>query len=70
MNLEKSEMISMGEVDNSEELTCDIGCKVGKWPTSYLGLPLGAPHKSLVIWDVMEETTPQKREDSLYFVIL
>ena len=42
INLEKSEMIPIGEMDNVEDLTCKIGCKVGKLSSSYLGLPLGA----------------------------
>ena len=42
-------MIPVGEVDNSEELACEIGYKVRKLPTSYLGLPLGASYKSVVV---------------------
>ena len=49
INLEKSEMIPMGEVDNLEELACEIGCKVGKLPSSCLGLPLGASYKSMIV---------------------
>ncbi|RVW23386.1 Zinc finger CCCH domain-containing protein 18 [Vitis vinifera] len=41
INLEKSEMIPIGEMDNVEDLTCKIGCKVGKLSSSYLVLPLG-----------------------------
>ncbi|RVW60969.1 hypothetical protein CK203_051348 [Vitis vinifera] len=55
INLEKSEMIPMGEVDNLEELACEIGCKVGKLPSSCLGLPLGASYKSMVVWGGVEE---------------
>ena len=50
-NLEKSEMILVGEVDNLEELACEIGCKVGKLSSSYLGLPLGASYKLVAVWD-------------------
>ena len=32
-----------------------MGCRVGKLPTSYLGLPLSASFKSLRVWDVVEE---------------
>ena len=28
---------------------------MGRLPTSYLGLPLGAHHKSVVVWDGVEE---------------
>ena len=55
INLEKSEMIPMGEVDNLEELACEIGCKVGKLPSSCLGLPLRASYKSMVVWGGVEE---------------
>ena len=54
INLIKSELISVGKVENLE-LAFKLGCKVGVLPTSYLGLPLGAPHNSLVAWDVLEE---------------
>ena len=55
INLEKSEMILVGEVDNLEDLACEIGCKVGKLPSSYLGLPLEALYKSMAVWDGIEE---------------
>ena len=32
-----------------------LGCKVGSLPTSYLSLPLGAKHKTLGVWDLIEE---------------
>ena len=35
INLEKSEVIPVGEVDLLEELAYEIGCKVGKLPSSY-----------------------------------
>ena len=38
-----------------EELALVIGCKGGMLPTTYLGLPLGAPYNSLVAWDGGEE---------------
>ena len=55
INLEKSEMILVGEVDNLKELDCEIGCKVGKLSTSYLRLLLGASYKSMVVWYKVEE---------------
>ena len=65
---------------NLEELDCEIGCKVGKLPSSYLGLPLGASHKSMAVWDEVKEwfrkwfslwkrQTFPKGEDSFYFVV-
>ena len=43
INLNKSDIVSVGSVANVEELTLEFGCGVRSLPTSYLGLPLGAP---------------------------
>ena len=50
-NLEKSGVIPMDDEDYLENLACEIGCMVGKLPTSYLRLrlPLGAPYISMVV---------------------
>ena len=42
-------------MENVEELASDLGCKVGSLPSTYLGMPLGAPFKSVAIWDGVEE---------------
>ena len=55
INLAKSEIIPIGPVINLEGLASDLGCKMGSFPTSYLGLPLGAKHKALGVWDSIEE---------------
>ena len=47
--------ILVGCVGNVEDLTVKPGCKVGSPPSSYLGLPLGVPFKSMVAWDGVEE---------------
>ncbi|RVX20304.1 Protein chromatin remodeling 5 [Vitis vinifera] len=54
INLDKSEILPIGRVENLEELALELGCKVGKLPSLYLGLPLGVPHKSVVVWDGVE----------------
>ena len=41
INLEKSELISVGRVHDIEGLALELGCKVGGLPSCYLGLPLG-----------------------------
>ena len=46
INLEKSELIPVGEVPNLEEFVEVLGCKLGYLLSTYLGLPLGAPYKS------------------------
>ena len=38
-----------------EELALELGRKVGSLRTYYLGLPLGANHKSMAAWDCVEE---------------
>ena len=42
INLDKSEIFPVGRVENMEALAFEFGCKVGRLPTTYLGLPLGA----------------------------
>ncbi|RVW27259.1 hypothetical protein CK203_103088 [Vitis vinifera] len=60
INLEKSELIPIGEVPNLEEFAEVLGCKVGSLPSTYLGLPLGAPYKSSRAWEGVEERFPKK----------
>ena len=55
INLYKSEIIPLGRVDNVKELAAELGCGVGSLPTKCLGLPLGAPHRVLGVWDSIEE---------------
>ena len=54
-NLNKSEILPVGRVENVELLAFELDCKVGALPSTYLGLPLVAPHKSVVVWDGVEE---------------
>ena len=60
INLKKSELILVGCVENVKDLVAELGCKVGSLPSSYLGLSLGAPFKSVAAWDGVEERI-QKR---------
>ena len=55
INLRKSEIIPMGKVHNVELLGAELGCGLSSLPTTYLGLPLRAPHKSEGVWDSIEE---------------
>ena len=50
-NALKSEMVPIGEVPNIHILADILGCQIGSLPMTYLGLPLGAPHKSPTIWN-------------------
>ena len=47
INLEKSELILIGRVEGMELLAVEFGCKVGRLPSTYLGLPLVARYKSV-----------------------
>ena len=51
INLEKSELIPVGRVENMDDLAWDFGCRVGSLPSTYLGMPLGAPFKSVIVGD-------------------
>ncbi|RVW43437.1 putative ribonuclease H protein [Vitis vinifera] len=55
INLDKSEIIPVGEVEEIEAMAVELGCRVGSLPSHYLGLPLGAPHKASSVWDGVEE---------------
>lgn len=45
VNLYKTSILPIGEVDNTHLLAGILGCGVESLPTSYLGLPLGAKFK-------------------------
>ncbi|KAL6325664.1 hypothetical protein AAG906_023509 [Vitis piasezkii] len=49
INLEKSELIPVGNVPNMKELAEVLGYKVGALPTTYLSLLLDAPYKSFKV---------------------
>ena len=55
VNLDKSEIISVGRVENVEDLTLEFGCKVSTLPSSYFGFPLGALFQEVAVWDGVEE---------------
>ena len=59
-NLEKSELIPVGRVENVEELADEFGYKVGKLSSTYLGISLGAPFKFVAAWDGIEERFQKK----------
>ncbi|KAL6326865.1 hypothetical protein AAG906_012140 [Vitis piasezkii] len=56
INMQKSEVIPVGDVEDMDRAAAVFGCKVGKFPTTYLGLPLGARHNLGSVWDVKSET--------------
>ena len=46
VNVAKSKMVHIGEVNNVHTLAEILGCGVGSLPMIYLGMPLGTSHKS------------------------
>ena len=42
-------------MENVNALAAELGCHIVILPSTYLGLPLGAPHNSMVVWDSIEE---------------
>jgi hypothetical protein len=55
VNLAKSELVPVGNVDNVEGLADIMGCGVSSLPMKYLGLPLGASFKAKSIWNEVVE---------------
>jgi len=55
VNLEKSNLIPVGNLDQVGRLAGILGCGVASLPVNYLGLPLGASYKSIHIWDEVIE---------------
>ena len=49
VNVLKSELVPIGEVNNVHALAEILGCQIGYLPMTYLGMPLGASYKSLSI---------------------
>ena len=55
VNLSKSEMVPVGTVVGMQSLADILCCRIGGLPMTYLGMPLGAPYKSLSIWNTILE---------------
>ena len=55
VNVLKSETVLIGEVNNVHALVEILGYRIGTLPMSYLGMPLGASHKSSTIWNPILE---------------
>ena len=66
INLSKSALLPVGSVENPESLALELGCKIGSLPTTYLGLPLGAKHNSMKVWDGIEEKV-SLMEETIHF---
>ena len=53
-------MVPIGEVDNAHVLAEILGYRIGSLPMTYLGMPLGASHKSPSIWNPILENIQRK----------
>jgi hypothetical protein len=62
VNLQKLELVAVGEVQHEEELANILNCSISSMPLTYVRLPLGASFKSKAIWNVAVEK--MKRMDS------
>jgi hypothetical protein len=56
INLSKSEIVPVGEVNDVESLASILGCRVAMLLVKYLSLSLGPSYKSTPIWsDIVEK---------------
>ena len=55
VNMDKSELIPVGRVENVEDMATELGCKVGSLLHTYLGMSLSARFNSVAVWDGIEE---------------
>ena len=60
VNALKSEMVPIGEVPNVFVLAEILGCRVRSLPMTYLGIALGASHKSPTVWNPILEKFEHK----------
>ena len=51
VNWRKSSIFHIKEVQQIQALANILKCKIERLPTVYLGMPLGAKHKAVSIWD-------------------
>lgn len=55
INLSRSEIILVSEVDGVESMASILWCRVALLPMKHLGLPLGVSYKSTFIWSGIVE---------------
>ena len=60
VNVGKSEIIPIREVNNLDALANILSCKVGSLPMKYLGMPLGTSFKTASIWNLTLEKKEKK----------
>lgn len=60
VNLSKSKLVPVGEVNIINFLASLLGCTIASLPMKYLVLPLGAPFKAHAIWDGVIEIVERR----------
>ena len=60
VNVGKSEIVPIGEVNNLDALANILHCRVGSLPMKYLGMPLGTSFKTASIWNPILEKMEKK----------
>ena len=60
VNVGKSEIVPIGEVNNLDALANILQCRVGSLPMKYLGMPLGSSFKTTSIWNPILEKMEKK----------
>ena len=55
VKLEKSVILLVGDVENLDQLACELGCRVGALHSTYLGLPLRSKQNSVRVGEGIEE---------------
>ena len=55
VNMSKSEIMPIGEVENLSSLADILSCRIEALPMSYLGMPLGASFKAVGVWNSIIE---------------
>ena len=53
VNVSKSEMVPISEVNNMHALVEILGCRVRSLPMTYHGIPLWQSHKAPSIWNAI-----------------
>ena len=60
VNVAKSEIVPIREVNNMQALAELLGCRIRALPMTFLGMPLGTSHKSPSIWNPILEKIERK----------
>ena len=60
VNVGKSEIVPIGEVNNLDALANILHCRMGNLPMKYLGMPLGSSFKTTSIWNPILEKMEKK----------